>query len=525
MTARRAAVAAIALVGACGTSRPAALPGGDAAANDAGDDATNGGAIDASTDVAIDAAADVAIDAPMPDVASLQTVTLPHPSNRDVDILFVVDDAPGAREAQEKLVAAFPTFAATLAARPGGLPRLHLGVISSDLGAGPSADSGCAPGGDRGVLRGGALAACAALATGPRFVSNVDDEAADAGAGASHDGGDGAPGDDASVALLTGAFPCLARLGDAGCGFRHPLAAALRALGADGAPAPAENAGFLRPGAFLSIVVLATGDDCSATADSDLFDATSRYISDPLGPLTPFRCAEFGLSCGGAPPPRTRAGPVAGCQSAEDGRLLRVGDVVAKLEALKADPNTILIGALSGPPTPFDVVLSPPGLPADPSPWPAVAPSCATADGGTAAGPGVRLEQWVYAFGHNGVVENVCGDDFTQALADVASGIGDVLGPACLTARIARTDGPHGARPDCTITDHAPASDGTVVDTPLPSCLDDGGVAPCWTLAPDPACVTGALLSFEAPPGAPAVGLDASVECRVCADAADPRCP
>jgi hypothetical protein len=439
-------------------------------------------------------------------LAALPSVAFPHPTNRDVDVLFVIDDAPGSAAAQANLVAAFKTFTATLAARPGGLPNLHLGVVSSDLGAGPSNGPGCTPGGDRGVLHLVPSDSCPALATGERFLSNVDGVA---NYDTNHD--------------LAQLFPCLAALGDQGCGFRHPFASALRALGADGAPAPPENAGFLRPNAFLSVVLLTTGDDCSAPPDSTLFDATSEYVSDPLGPLTSFRCAEFGLLCGGTPPPRTTAGPLAGCQSTEDGRLLRVSDVVAKLKAIKADANTILIGSISGPPTPYAVVLAPPGLPADPWPWPAVSPSCTSADGATRATPGVRVEQWVYAFGHNGVLEQVCADDLAPALQDIARGIGDVLGPPCLIARLALKMGPHGARPDCTITDHT-TTNGVDVDTPLPSYLDDGDVAPCWTLTDDPQCANGRLLGFETPPGEVPVGVDSSVECFVCDDATDPRC-
>ena len=47
-------------------------------------------------------------------------------------------------------------------------------------------------------------------------------------------------------------FSCIAPLGDGGCGFEHQLESVLRALGADGAPPPAQNAGFLRPDAYLA---------------------------------------------------------------------------------------------------------------------------------------------------------------------------------------------------------------------------------------------------------------------------------
>jgi hypothetical protein len=438
---------------------------------------------------------------------ALPSVTFPHPTDRAVDVLFVIDDAPGAAPAQAKLAAAFGAFMTTLATRPGGLPDLHVGVVSSDLGAGPSAVAGCTPGGARGVLRYETEPACPALTDGGRFLTSVD----------------GFANYDPSRPPAE-LFACLAQPEASGCLFRHPFAAALRALGADGAAAPPENAGFLRVNAFLSIILLTAGDDCSAPPDSDLFDASSQFVADPLGPLTTFRCDEHGLLCGGVPPSRTKAGPLAGCQSAEDGRLVRVADAVAKLKALKADPNEILVAALSGAPTPYAVVLDPPGLPDDPSPWPAVAPSCTSSDGQTRAGPGVRVEQWVYAFGHNGVLASICDDDFTPALQNIAQGIGDVLGPPCITATLARTTGPHGRRPDCTIVDHTSSRDGVAVDTPLPSCVDTGDVAPCWTLKADPTCASGLLLGFESPAGVAPVGLNSSVQCLVCSDPTDARC-
>ncbi|MDB4979714.1 MAG: hypothetical protein JWM82_466 [Myxococcales bacterium] len=434
----------------------------------------------------------------------LAQVVFTAPANRDVDVLFVVDTAPGSAGAQAKLAAAFPAFVATLMAGRARLPNLHVAVISSDLGAGADTATdvpGCRPGGDRGVFQVAPRLACpaAGLPARDHFISVVD-----------------------GVANLSGgladALACVAPLGEAGCAFRQPFAAALRALGADGAPAPAENAGFLRAGAFLSVVFLTGDDDCSAPAT--FFDPTSRRIDDPLGPLTTFRCAEFGLRCGGVAPSRTMAGALAGCASAEDGELSSFADVVARLKALKTNRNSVLVAALAAPPTPFTVELA--AAPTDdPHPWPRVAPSCQDTARGTVARPGVRMEQLVYAFGHNGVIESVCDDDFAPSMSAIAQSLSDVLGPPCLDAPIAPTTGPHGARADCAITRFA---DDGGAGVPVPACLDDGDVAPCWTLATDAACPRGKLLSFETTTAEPDVARTSAVACRVCASATDPRC-
>ena len=89
--------------------------------------------------------------------------------------------------------------------------------------------------------------------------------------------------DDNGVKNYTGqledVFTCIAAVGDSGCGFEQPLASVVRALGADGRPAPPENQGFLRPDALLFIVLLTDEDDCSVPAGSNLFDTTQARRS------------------------------------------------------------------------------------------------------------------------------------------------------------------------------------------------------------------------------------------------------
>ena len=488
-------------LGAC-ASKPAA--------RDASPTAPDGADAVATTKDAADAVA-AATD------AGLQSMAFAHPTLRDVDVLFVIDDAPGMGPAQAKLLASLPAFTDTLKSLPAGYPNLHVAVISGDLGAGENDSPNCSFGGDHGVMWTTPRGSCAGtgLPAGQSFFSIQGGAGGDGGAG-------GKTNFDPSLSLAD-ALSCVAVQEDTGCQFPHLLASTLRALGADGEPAPPENAGFLRPGAFLSIIVLTNQDDCSAPSDADIFDPMSMLVSDPLGPLTSFRCAELGILCGGAPPSRTTAGTLADCHSAENGILLRVADVVANLKALKSNPNMILVAALSGPPQPFTVTLGPAGLSNDPSPWPSLAPSCTSSDGGVSARPGVRVEQWVYAFGHNGVLETPCDDSFAASLQSIAQSIAGVIGPPCLTAKIATTNGPHGARPACTITDY-PANAPDAGATPVPSCVDSAGVAPCWTLTFDPACPNGQLLGFETLPGGPALGGDSSVQCEVCTDPADPRC-
>jgi len=66
-------------------------------------------------------------------------------------------------ETQQKLLANFPMLMQVLRNLPDGLPDLHIGVVSSSMGAGPTADiAQCPPGGDGGRLQSAArIAGCA----------------------------------------------------------------------------------------------------------------------------------------------------------------------------------------------------------------------------------------------------------------------------------------------------------------------------------------------------------------------------
>jgi hypothetical protein len=434
--------------------------------------------------------------------------------NRNIDIVFGVDDSSSMTDVQNKLIAQFPVFMNVLKNLPGGLPNVHIGVVSSSMGAGrnPSIEQ-CMPGGDQGLFHTrplGPTCGTGMLNAGQNFIIYDNGMA-------------NYTGDIADV------FTCIALLGEMGCGFEHQFESVLRGLGADGAAGPAQNAGFLRADAYLAIILLTNEDDCSAPPDSDLFDSTSSMVSDPLGPLQSYRCNEFGHLCGGKPPPRTPANPpvdLSGtCVSAEDGRLLRVADVVTAMKHLKADPNKVLVAAIAGPPTPYIVNVGPGQVKSDPTPWPYVEHSCMAADG-TYADPAVRIKQWVDAFGNNGVFEDMCAPSFAPALQRIAEEIGKKIGSPCVAGKVLDATGAlwTGATlPDCAVVDHQTNADGTIVDTTLPPCPLDmngrpvtAGMTACWHLdAGGMACPGAAAMGFYRPGAVPTADLDSSVSCSV----------
>ena len=329
--------------------------------------------------------------------------------SRNVDILFVVDDSSKTARLQRNLIMNFPILMQRLEDPP-GFADLHMAVVSTDMGAGDGSIAGCdANGGKNGVFQYAPRGGCGAsgLEPGATYISNVG-------------------GVKNYTGKIEDVIACIAPLGESGCGFEHPLAAAARALGADGRPAPAENQGFLRPEAFLFVVVVTNEDDCSAPPGSDLFDTKENASLDSaLGPPTSFRCNEFGHLCSGQRPPRkpptghaSDVVSLAGCVSAEhEGMLIPVVTIKDQLRTLKPYPDEqILVGAITGPASPYFVHWTPvrgSGL------MPSVSPACIASDASSAA-PAVRITQWVDSFGENGVLMSACGDDFGPAFDRVA---------------------------------------------------------------------------------------------------------
>jgi len=302
---------------------------------------------------------------------------------RKVDMLFVIDDSSSVRLLQDNLNRNFPTFLSRLSDPP-GLPDLRIAVISIDLGAGDGSIAGCnATGGKNGIFQYTARGTCSAtnLQAGATYISDI--------AGVRNYTG-----------TLENVFTCIAALGETGCGFEHQFAAVLRSLGADGRPPPAENQAFLRPDAYLVVIMITNEDDCSATPGVPLFDTGSNTnIASQLGPPANFRCGEFGHLCDSAAGTAMHPSRLApnnsvsamvsytNCRSNDqEGYLLSALDVANRLKALKSDPSQVLVAAITGLPAPYTVTWKAPST-SDTScgaascPWPIIAHSCTASDG------------------------------------------------------------------------------------------------------------------------------------------------
>jgi hypothetical protein len=306
-------------------------------------------------------------------------------------VLFIVDNSSGMAEEQADLVTSFSAILGVLDGLPGGRPNLHVGVISSTVSVGPYSVPTCGGPGDDGQLQNTARGVC----TPPddRYISDVL-----AAGGVSRE--TNYPG------TLTDAFACIAPLGTAGCGFEQPLASLRLAL--DGHDAT--NAGFLRPGAALLVVLVTDEDDCSAS-DTATFDPGNTS----LGSLS-FRCTELGLQCASGPISHDSAGQYFDCEPRSGSYLTHPQEVADFLKALKADPRRVGVGVVIAPDLgSITVTLPSPGQPR-------LEPGCTGALG--PAAPAVRLHWFAEQFEHNGVY-TICGntqDGYVQ-IANLAAAI------------------------------------------------------------------------------------------------------
>lgn len=434
---------------------------------------------------------------------------LPEVQGRKLDLLFMIDNSLSMSPLQAKLLTNFPAFVQVLKNLPGGLPDIHIGVVSSNMGAGPFEIPQCPAGGDRGVLQAEPRGTCTATGLHGNFIAAGEREATK-----NYDG------------TIEDTFSCIAALGDTGCGFEHQLESVAVALGARGAT-PAENAGFLRPEALLGIVLITNEDDCSAPADTALFDPTASSLDAVQGPLASYRCNEFGHKCaGGVAPPRfdplSGAVTLQDCHSAEDGVLNRVSEYAQILKGLKADPAQVYLAAITGPTSPYAVGWTAPlGIPttadggADPRNWPSVQHSCMQATG-EFGDPAVRIGDLATAFGANGLMSSICSDTFAPALTQIAAALGQRLGPRCLQPAVVDATGAAPAlRGGCAVYESVPAAGGMRTETLLPACGGGGGGAqPCWSVAANAACDTGGAELGITRAGAPPDGTVLIVRCE-----------
>lgn len=323
---------------------------------------------------------------------------------RDLDILFVIDKSNSMRDEQQSLAAwsqdALFGILKTRALEPFSL---HVGVVSSDMGANGYSVTNCSNAGDNGRMSNEPqVEGC--LGPSDRYIVNVLDD--DGQRRANHPG------------TVADAFSCIAQLGIEGCGFEQPLKAMQSAL--DGSQP--DNAGFLRPKALLAVLFVSDEDDCSAAESfPSIFSPTSV---DELGAFTGFRCFEHGVIC--EPDTPYSVGSHSSCRSREGSAFVTsLAHYAEFLRSLKPDPSLIIVGGVT---TPDDEVV----VGRDDAGNPRLMGAC-----GGGSTPAVRLREFAAGFPARHSMASICNESLQQPLSEVAQRITAVANQSpCLEGAI-----------------------------------------------------------------------------------------
>ncbi len=408
--------------------------------------------------------------------------SIPVTLNRDLDVLFLVDNSGSMLAEQQQLTANFPGFINVIQQVPGGLPNIHLGVLSSNVGAaGVQSVPGCPPAGDDGNLLTGPPGNTCSTQFGltGSFISDIAQS--NGSRMRNHTG------------ALDGLFTCMASLGTSGCGYEMHLESMYRAL------QPGKNPGFLRTAAHLAVIILADEDDCS-TEMGAMFGDPNAGISSQLGPRTSFRCHEFGVRCQNDPNPRT-LGPKTGCAPDTASQYMyevqRYVDFLRNLKQPGAGAEVVVAGIIGN----FDrasgsLMVGPDRRTNDPN-LPEVVRSCFTRDPNDpddGASPPVRIGAFLSAF-RRGTQHTVCNDNLSNALIDVGTAIKNAIGNPCIDAVLAdENPAMAGLQPTCTVVDVVNPDAPNRAETPVPACesavqtgtcTPGSAATPCWCLRPD----------------------------------------
>ena len=421
-----------------------------------------------------------------PEQGRVEYKDIPVTVNRDIDILFLIDDSPSMADKQRNLAANFPQFINVLNTIQGGLPNVHIGIATSDMGSlatggqGPNVGTAGTQGGCVGTGKAGKLQVKGGASVNGVFISDTLD-------GTTQQRVTNYQG-----ALATTFATMATGVGVNGCGFEQHLEGIKAALDNN-----ATNAGFIRDKAFLAIIIIADEDDCSLADPQLLQSATTTF-----GPLESFRCTQYGVTCdvGGATPAEMgQVGPKSMCHSNESGtELTKVQRYIDFLKGFKAEPTDVIVALIGGPATPVATELRAPQSGA--AAVPALAHSCSYVDATNAtevADSSVRQTQFINAFPNRSTFQAICNNDLSDGLVLIAQLLKSVIGSPCI-------DGELAVPFDCSVSDVTDPGKPTQHETVLPECTDTGnndtsnnGQA-CWAIVADTtSCPTGTNLSLK----------------------------
>jgi hypothetical protein len=444
--------------------------------------------------------------------------------NKDVDVLFVIDNSGTMGEEQGTLARDIAAFFAVLE-RPSVAANYRIGVTTTDNGnplcPGTSPEGGalrlstCRSRTQEFVFDGAVtvdatLQACfdvcaydqieifpTATALDPNEVARpwLESIAGTTNIGMGRRASTGAM----EPVTAAQAFRCFGPQGINGCGFESQLESMWKGLARSVGNGEASY-GFLRDNAVLAVVHVTDEADCSAKTEFrgiflredqcaeqgvDAAQCTRAFWSDPTAVLpTSAVCWNAGTDCkpsgDGTYSCRAANNAVDGQSTSDESQAVlwpvrRYVDELLRIEDAKrgsvADQE-VVVGVIAGVPEGYenggDIVYQ--DALSDPSYQNnfGIGPGCSGAGGN--AVPPVRLKAFAEAFevGGDRNLFSVCSASYEPALAAIAEAIADQLKPACMPSCVAdQTPGDGVVDPQCAVTQQVPGQP----DEPIPPCV------------------------------------------------------
>ena len=429
-------------------------------------------------------------------------------TNKDVDILFVIDNSGSMGEEQAILAANVGAFISVLE-QPGVEANYRIGITTTDNGN-PWCPAGqTTPEGGKLVL-----SSCKTRLNDFLFGNDVDVQdlacndicnltAADLEILPTTTDSDKDPKPRPWVENIEGkknipagtsmadAFACFGPQGVNGCGFESQLESMYLALTRAQTNTEASY-GFLRASAILAIVFVTDEADCSYNKNyASIFaaDGNKFFWSDPTDAYPSSAvCWNAGVECVGDPSGYTSCDPVNkdvnGNSGVSDSQAVlhpmsRYIGLVQGIEQQKQEINAqqeVIVALIGGVSNTGDVFYADVDN-TDPL-WQesfGIGPGC-TAPGEVAAVPPVRLRDMTNAFSP-GNMFSICDSDYSPALEAIALRIKDQIQPACYTKCVKDTDAATDqVDPECTVEENPPGN-GTEDVVRIQECLRDGNGA------------------------------------------------
>jgi hypothetical protein len=436
--------------------------------------------------------------------------------NKDVDILFVIDNSGSMAEEQALLSANFGSFINVLE-QDTVRANYRIGVTTTDAGN-PRCNT-TTP--EIGHL---VLSSCVDRVDDGEFMANDEDfsfacndfcdktdedlrikpTTIEAGGAAaprkwleSIEGEINVEGVDSMVE----AFQCYGPQGVAGCGFESHLESMYLALAGAKDKNSKHNYGFLRERAILSVVFITDEADCSHNpAAKDIFTTNKVFWDDPINDPAPTSaaCWNAGVACTGDgtfDECHAENYDLAGNPGADDADAVlqpvsKYVDFLQNIEDNKKrfdGSQEVLVSLIAGVPIGYDTndAEIPYADAADPMYQSlfGVGPGCIIGDANSpdsTAVPPVREREFAEAFevGDARNLYSICQDDYSAALGSIADKLIQQIKPACMTRCVKDLDlTTEIAEPNCELADVDTVSGAR---TPIPACIEtkDGWTAP-----------------------------------------------